>query len=117
MREIKFRAWDKSQNKMFTHDYISWGILNNDGYELMQFTGVKDKNRVDIYEGDILEWNDVDNHIRYVCEYDTKFPQFLFRQILNRNRPELDTPTCGFGYDSKVIGNIYEHPDFLNPNK
>ena len=68
-REIKFRAWDKSKNKMFydvqetscywngvfIHDFIqedNFGYIldKKDVYEVMQFTGLYDKNKVPIYE-------------------------------------------------------------------
>lgn len=62
MRNIKFRAWDKSINEMLTQplDGISaasrlLGFTVFSQCEVMQFTGLKDKKGKEIYEGDILE--------------------------------------------------------------
>ena len=62
MREIKFRAWDNKQNKMRNDGfsiYYDGSIQFADSIEskdfiLMQYTGLKDKNGKEIYEGDIL---------------------------------------------------------------
>ncbi len=67
MREIKFRAWDKELKNMETNGTLPANLLQiiiEEGFldiadtlrfELMQYTGLKDKNGVEIYEGDIVE--------------------------------------------------------------
>lgn len=110
MREIKFRAWDgKRMNTAFdlTQNPKYWWEDNKD-YPLMQYTGLKDMNGVEIYEGDIFE-----GHKRFVVKYDEYYGGFL---------PFTDDGGCGCCSDGsagqsvdtgKVIGNIHENPELL----
>jgi uncharacterized phage protein (TIGR01671 family) len=64
-REIKFRAWDKVLKAMVDWDGIhstSIPYLLSAEYEVMQYTGLKDKNGVEIYEGDVIDAFYIDDH-------------------------------------------------------
>ena len=104
MREIKFRAWvDEQMQKTLTIREI--GLL---GYEisdnaiLMQYTGLEDKDGVDIYEGDYL----LDGHSGGRGE--VKFYKGAFIVEFDNEIQDLYDWT----YEC-VIGNIYENPELL----
>jgi hypothetical protein len=107
MREIKFRAWLIEQKRMTSggelQDARIWDINENSNEVWMQYTGLKDKNSVEIYEGDIVikpGWpNDV---------YEVQYDDAAFNAIGQNN-----SDTLGFVTYWEVIGNTYENPDLL----
>ena len=115
MREIKFRAFDKTLFKMFeprTLRDIAKESPNNGvnwyQFEMMQFTGLTDKNGKDIYEGDIVEQEknclfDDGKYILTVC--------FNGKDQFVSGNCSLYQAVQSFG--AEVIGNIYENPELL----
>lgn len=113
-REIKFRAWLKKAQQMveidkfdFRNQIISFGFHEGEANnaEIMQFTGLKDKNGKEIYEGDII--NNGDINIKYVIEFIES--GFRARQLGNQS-------TIGLEYWRKqieIIGNRWENPELL----
>ena len=126
MREIKFRVFLKSNRLMYdvlTVDIIDSKVLIENkekqlkGYvkyseiELMQYTGLKDKNRENIYEGDIL--NSLNSKRIVVFNEDTC--SFMLKDIKLRNELfSLNKEKCT---DLEVIGNIHENPELLKENR
>jgi len=126
MREIKFRAWDKLTEKFVTAQYLSenlvrtyqedssrelllrGSIFTENGLELMQYTGLKDKNGVDIYEFDLVRSErgyKTTTAIGVVSWYDG----YCGFQVDFKD----DGPLGRLDERLEVIGNIYEHPELL----
>lgn len=126
MREIKFRAWDKKTKRYFLIELGNPGFFecqsdDHDDYEWwQQYTGLKDKNGKEIYEGDILNrwwrqsWN-LEPNIRFDVRGKVIFKNgsFLMKNfdLEERNRAEYPIP---FEDETlEVIGNIYENPELV----
>ena len=116
-REIKFRAWDKEKKAMECHDLTGLDSMENalsfyDDIEkpLMQYTGLKDKNGVEIYEGDRVKHDSedfADGEIKYMlcC--------FSFYGYHYGYKDNLQDILANCNDKLEVIGNIYENPELL----
>lgn len=117
----KFRAWDKVLKEMVRVNalvldkqvikvtYKNGSIANEDvkEYELMQSTGLFDKNGKEIFEGDILGTKD--GLLNGVVEYRADLGMFVNSLIRYNNFEKL----CSIAGDREIIGNIYENPELL----
>jgi uncharacterized phage protein (TIGR01671 family) len=121
-REIKFRVWDEKLLVMFTQEKeleiknlwkipaANGGELNYPDGVLMQFTGLKDNNGKEIYEGDIITFNFRTRGDNFSHTGKVFFDEFMWcvetieEEIFSINRI----------HNVEVIGNIYEHPYLLH---
>ena len=118
MREIKFIAWDKINKEMFNVESINFqerrvykdvvSYRNFNDIKLMQYTGLKDKNNKEIYEGDILFESFGEKYYKVVfengsfkAEFEGDFEEYSFNLI------DVVLQGC------EVVGNIYESPELL----
>jgi len=115
-RDIKFRAWNTSHEAMLDASYVQdksleW-LTTSEWIVPMQFTGLKDKNGKEIYEGDIvMPWQ----------IYSGKNGKVLSAPFGGKNAFEVEwhqsTKKVGWniaeGKKYEVIGNIYENPSLL----
>lgn len=126
---FKFRAWDKNKNKMYQVRGINfdnedlWLKINETQImganlfevELMQYTGLKDKNGKEIYKGDIVECKcgntgkTILRQVEYIgVSFCTKNGSFYNQKT--KQREYCYIPLKPY---VKVVGNIYENPELL----
>jgi len=129
MREIRFRVWDKETKSM----YSVWdiGFKGWDGQEdsiinyvricidgtvdrsenqviLMQYTGLKDKNGKEIYEGDIFSIEDCEDYTMEYVDY-VEFKDGMFQSHYEQNPIHAEI----YNNEITIIGNIYSNPKLL----
>lgn len=133
MREIKFRVWDRENlcRKMsyseieFFDDMMGFRFQHFDGdvedLVFMQYTGLKDKNGKEIYEGDIIYWKDLSKASDGTLEDNVVV--FWDDEHLRWSAESFSTPNeCQKLYDYsdvdeiEVIGNIYENKELIGEN-
>jgi uncharacterized phage protein (TIGR01671 family) len=134
MRDIKFRIWDGAKNEWLASSnkdalpYYGFALVGevmtvqsppvwslDEGNVVEQFTGLKDINDTDIYEGDICSFTSKTGKHVGTVEWTDDLAGFGLRMIKNNflyTFSELDT--MGINLDTlEVVGNIHENPEFL----
>jgi len=130
-RDIKFRCWDGERMfenigltpiEVIVYDFHNGKMIpptedwrfGRDTVNIMQFTGLKDKNNKDIYEGDVMR-----KHTPYNEEWDTKFTYYKVSFGIINDRMQWflhrfsTLPYVGNFNELEVVGNIYENPNLL----
>lgn len=132
-KEIKFRLWSKIGKKFIeTNNPNLEFVINNNGYlysienfygeiyvlpqmdiEVLQFTGLQDRNGKEIYEGDILKYNfPYDGRLKHISPvtYLETQASFGLKDIYGNEIPLYRITANNY---FEVVGNIYENPELL----
>ncbi len=126
MRELKFRAWDKTNKKMldrvlagpgdpcsivWLEERKDWVQFDEFCGDIMQYTGLTDKTGKDIYEGDIVQLGHAREEFIPLADPDTKLEVFYTHGGFHTKEGDLGDVTDW--HECEVIGNIYEHPELI----
>lgn len=133
-REIKFRVWDILERIFLHKKGINTIAFNTDGlffpygtgksnlewtdrFIIQQYTGLKDKNGQEIYEGDILERIGNGSFCKIVIYWDEQNCRFISRNVSNLHGEGFPISNNSINISDwtywVVCGNIYENPELL----
>ena len=119
MREIRFRAWDYTQNKIrIVTDLMSvcdgsWNVSYDGGENytgdivLMQYTGLHDKNGKEIYEGDIVACTGE----KYIVSWHNQLASWYLKPVNYDGWHGISKSDMSLMYE--IIGNLWENPELL----
>lgn len=130
----KFRAWDKTREELGEVERIRFDDEGNvstvlvigksfganiyiDKIELMQSTGLFDKNNKEIFEGDILGIETDEGILNVNIFWDDKHALFMFESEIHDEKELLAELVEDNTYPFEIIGNIYENPELLEENE
>lgn len=120
MREIKFRAWDRKGKRMLQRAVPGTVTYFDDNgnaeaadCDVMQYTGLKDKNGKDVFEGDIIRFTVPSGKVQTaeVVWYEDKLK--FCKTLVGRTKYSGLTNPKRKHVNFEVIGNIYENPELL----
>lgn len=118
---FKFRFFNEYSNKLESCDEYDLKDIFESGNPVMQCTGLRDKNKKPIYEGDIVRYSEYDNDVD--CRAEWEYAEVVWGG--NYDYPAFDLKDTDFdgtnglsyifgaGWTIEVCGNIYENPDIL----
>jgi uncharacterized phage protein (TIGR01671 family) len=123
-REIKFAFWHKRKKEMWHVESIDWrtkevsnggDVASLDDGDLLQFTGLLDKNGKEIFKGNLLQYDGdnfklINKEKIYQVKYDDNLAQYYSYNLEN----SFDTFLVVRAWkESKIIGNIYENSELI----
>lgn len=111
-RQIKFRVWDKTLGKFVPWNSIGKIDFGDSLYIYQQFTDSLDKNNKEIYEGDIINYGNLNYRVvwyDWLSRYHLECPYYITYKVMAHEDFSSHVGRC-----SKIIGNILQNPELLN---